>query len=655
MRNRIYLAAAFIVFTLASCVSPPRASKFVNVPLDSLKPHVINVEEYKSKYAKYDGVYLDVNDHREHYLGNGGWQLYHVRTIKYVVLNPNTESLTTFNITADPSETLTGVFMHVFSPDGTVKKYTASDLVVEKTSYGARTYKFAYPDIKPGTVIEEGFELRHSNQYDPTLDHDIPLQYTMPCEHLSQSVTYPKSWVMQVKRIAPNTVPGIKKTESADKQSITLAYEAIDVPAREDEIYSPYFKEYGKYFEMMFTHIMTPGGFYNGPDSWSKLSSQFTKYVLDKESFWSSSVRHAMKEATKDAKTDEEKFESIISYIQQNIKLSRGSSSDDFTDMLHKKEGNLIMLTSLAHAMLNKTDIKADFLLIHTARDGYFDPDYITADQLYIPAVSAEINGRTFVAFPWLKRLPVTVIPEYFQGETALKIGQKGFNGFMKVPSGTSTADNVTEENFHVSIDEEGLLTVQEEKTYRGTNAFSKREDLADLKKDELDKEIRKMLTYSEGDVQIKNYTIEHLEEYKKPLSIRIEYTIDNLVTVTPEEIIFQTGGLFSPSSAGGSKVDTSERKTPIRIYYDEQSNKNITLKYPEGWKLSSTLSNVERVNSFGSVEGRFEQSPGMLQVHQQRILKQASAPKEKFGELLELVSRQSRLSVPTLVFKTGL
>jgi hypothetical protein len=138
-------------------------------------------------------------------------------------------------------------------------------------------------------------------------------------------------------------------------------------------------------------------------------------------------------------------------------------------------------------------------------------------------------------------------------------------------------------------------------------------------------------------------------------LQIKLEYTIDNLVTVTPEEVIFQTGGLFSPSSTGGErKVDTSERRNPIRIYNDEQTNKNITVQYPASWQLSSTLADIQRSNDFGSVEGKYENSPGKLSIRQTRLLKQSSAPKEKFPELLELISRQSKLSIPTIIFKVN-
>ena len=129
-------------------------------------------------------------------------------------------------------------------------------------------------------------------------------------------------------------------------------------------------------------------------------------------------------------------------------------------------------------------------------------------------------------------------------------------------------------------------------------------------------------------------------------------YNIYNLVTVTPDEVIFQTGGLFSPSSNVKTKIDTEERVNPIRIYSDEKYIKNISIEFPKNWALTSTLKNLEKENEFGKIKGVYTVNPGNIQVAQERLLLKSHKPKEMIDELLEITGRKSQLYIPTMIFK---
>lgn len=122
---------------------------------------------------------------------------------------------------------------------------------------------------------------------------------------------------------------------------------------------------------------------------------------------------------------------------------------------------------------------------------------------------------------------------------------------------------------------------------------------------------IRDLLTYTEGDVDDLEYDLVRLDEYGTPFEIQIRYTIDNLVTLTPEEVLFQTGGLLSPASLSSFKVDTRERTLPIRIYYDRITNKTIRLRFPEAWALTTALEGVEYENRFGGRHRGLRRGPG--------------------------------------------
>jgi hypothetical protein len=115
---------------------------------------------------------------------------------------------------------------------------------------------------------------------------------------------------------------------------------------------------------------------------------------------------------------------------------------------------------------------------------------------------------------------------------------------------------------------------------------------------------------------------------------------------------LFNTGGLFSPSSSLKTKVATEDRQQPIRIYNDERYLKRISLEFPSVWSLAEVPKGFKAENRFGKVESVIVADAKGLVVTQSLDLQKAEAPKEKFGELLDLVGRRSRLSLKTLVFK---
>jgi hypothetical protein len=648
------LALFCLVATLlASCANSKRIAYLKNpLPPDSVKPATIDLAAYEKKYSKYDGVYLDREYTLEHFGSKGSWEFFKVYRLRFLVLNPDAEWLTTFSFEEDPGEELQKIYINVTSPDGTTHTYGYNDLKEERSGDKSRRFKFAYPNVRKGSIIEEGYEAKQDASYS-SLDQDLPLQFNVPCEHLSVRYAYPDWWSTRVKNIASSTRLDYKQIHDDENSKTILSYEASDIPAVAREPYAPFFKEIGKYMEVMVTQ-MEMANRYTSYFDWAQLGRSFAHFALDKESFWSSRLESTVEEITEGKTSEYEKIDAIVRYVQKNIKIGDSDDDDNFADVLKKKEGNIYLVNGLTRAMLEEAKIHSLMLLIHDARDGYFDMSYVSPDQLYIPAVSATTtDGKSYIVFPYMKNLPAGLIPDHFQGQKAMRISQGGFEGFEDIPEGLPL-DNTVDDNYTLAIDEEGQITITEEKTLRGSNAYSMREYLSDVTKEEMEKEMKDLLTYSEGDVKLKKYEIENQDDYQKPLIIRFNYRIDNLVTVTPEEVIFQTGGLFSPSTNNKWKVDTDDRQLPIRIYNDERLDKNITIKHPSNWTLSTELSEVDFKNIFGTIHGSYKALPGELHITQSRTLNKASEPKEKADDLLAVTGRRSQLYIPSLVFKVN-
>jgi hypothetical protein len=643
-----YLLLFLCAAAIASCGSVNRMTYLRPPGVDTIPVEVpkLDLAEYQKKYEKHDGVFLLSEQTIENVVATRDWEVIKLRRLRYLVLNPEAEWLTTFDIDTDSDERLTDVHIVVTSPEGKSRVFGYRDLKVDKKGDGGHSYKLAYPDVRKGSIIEESYELSAPPM--GNLAFDYALQFTVPCEKFKLKYIYPNEMTVQVKMIGPRRAVNYVKSADAVYRKALMTYEATDVPAYESEPYSPYFKEHGDYLQFMAYY-----GFYGRESSWSSLSREFAQYAIDKESFWSSKLENTVEEVTKGATTKLAKVEAIIGHLQKNVKVGAGGYDDNFVDVLNNGEGNIYMVNGLARAMLEEVGVPSELLLIHSAQDGYFDENYVSMEQLYIPAVGADIDGTPYVVFPYSENMPVGLVPEHLKGQRAMRINKDGFAGFTNVPDLDSTSMTV-DDIYDLKIDEEGLITVTEEKTLRGTYAYSMREALSRMKKEEIDKEVKDMLTYSEGDVAMKEYEILNRDDYKKPLVVRMTYTIDNLVTVTPDEVIFQTGGLFSPSINGKWKVDTEERKNPIRIYYDERLNKKITINHPKSWTLTSNLPKTDYSNMLGSISGTYSAGDGTVHVEQVRTLKRADAPREQADDLLSVIGRRSKLYIPTLVFKVG-
>lgn len=629
---------------LASCVSIKPHYGLAQIKPDSLSLSRIDVEEYKKKYEGKDGVFIENHNVVDHVLLGQNWEAYQFSTLRFIILNKDAEWLNTFAVRVRPGEELRNAYVNVISPGGTFRSYTIADMKVEKDSDGETVYRFAYPDVQVGTVVDEGYEIRYPNGSD-LAQKEFRLQFSVPCEKLNVKFAYPKEFGIRIKTLAPGKRLNYKYDYSKKSLEV-LEYEATDIPPIANEPYSPYMKERMDYMELAITSWNGSGGIKN----WSEYAEGYKSFAIDKESFWRDRAGDVLDDIVADGMTDYQKLDTIISWLQENIEVGWTPPDYNFNDVIKKKKGNVYLVNGLGRLMLEKAGIPAAFVLIHSAEDGYFDQDYIVPGILNLPAIMVTIDEKDYVVFPYIKNLPVDHVPEYIQGQTALQINSDGYNGFAKIPYG-NLSQNTVVENYNLSIDEDGEITVTEEKEFRGSTAFEIRNALKKAKEEEMEKIMKNLLTYEEGDVKLKSYNIENREAYKKPLTIRMEYTIDNLVTVTPEEVIFQTGGLFSPASNQSTKVDTKERKNPIRIYYDERFVKNITIHYPDAWTLSTGLKDVSYENQFGLIKATYSNSAGQFKIEQERMLNHSDEPATKFDDLLKIIGKRSQLYIPTLIF----
>ncbi len=646
-----------IVITLISCTSSDR-TVYLKVPQGDTKD-TINIAAYEEKYSTYDGVYLFIDESIEHtgskdfsISGFVNWDFHYVIKKKYIILNPESQTLTTFELGVSSKAKIGTLYMQVTNPDGTVKRYGKQDLVKQDNGDGYFNYKYVYPNISKGSIVEEGFEMSYSeSSVRPPLKHDIQLQFKMPCENVSFRYAYPDWWKIAVKRIAPLKFPKVVVTSDPVHHKKFMTYTASNVPAINSEPYSPYFKEVAQYLEFMVKSLQMGNLMYDAPLNWESYAAKFKPYIINNDGgLFSTKVSSTTKDIIEHAETPLAKIDSIVSFLQNTIQVVYESKDRDFADVLNDKKGDEYEITGVAYSMLKKAGFAPEYLLIHSAEDGYFDPDYYSNGQFSTPAVMVRDNGREIILFPYRKDIHVGQLPQWVQGQHALMISDKNPTTVTTLATDNSWINDILS-SFDVTVGDDGILTVKEKQTFTGPLALFLRKQIKDMKDTEKEKFAKNMLTYSDGDVHLTKYAFENETMYKQPLVITFEYTIDNLVTITPEEILFHTGGLFSPAVIKDMNIESEERQNPITVHFDEKSSKIITIHYPEQWTIKTDLQPISITNNFGKLNVGFEQSKGGLTVKQERYLRRSSEPKEKITDFAALTGSKSKAALPALIF----
>ncbi len=648
---------------LVSCgTTSKRVAQFVvpEIRPDQYEP--VDIAAYEQKYGKEDGVYLSYERTMEHYGAKvnedgaalfgvfatigAGWNYVDIVMRKFLVLNPDAQWLTTFSIGYKPKS----LYLRVTTPDGNVRQYGLEDLQEEKDERGGKNYKFAYPDIVKGTIIEEGIQITFEGQFAP-MDYDIPLQFSIPCEKLKMSYAYPDWWGIMIKDIRKGYRPNYILTTDKINHKNFLTFEAIDIPAYQAELFAPYFKEIGNYLEFMVTELSMKTLKMDRPTDWVTLNERIWKSFFKKSEKNQKVIESTAHEIIKGCRDQSAQIDSVLAFIYANIRVSDMDVDADYAKILEKREGSNIDICGLTHALLQSLGLKVDLVLVHSARDGYFDPSFVNLGQFSCPAVTVKMEEDTCTLLPYVGNLPSNHTPEDIQGQAAMILSKYSSGSFEQIPTG-NLALNSVDDSLEIFFDADGRTSVKERRILRGFRAYIFREVLRTTPSQNIETIMQSQLSYFSGNVRLDSFVITGQETYNSPLILDLLYSLDNLITITPDEIILKTGDLLTLNPNGNESIDSVDRRNPIKISYDEQYTKNVAVHFPQDWTMVTTLDSTTVYNRLGSRYGNFSIDDGALNINQFLRLNKAFGSKDEINSLAALIGGPANAAIPAIVFR---
>ncbi len=573
---------------------------------------------------------------------------------EYIIMDPTNEWHDRFGTYTNQYQKLQAVYLRVLYPDGSINIYSLEDCIVENLGDNRTHYKISYPNIVKGTIVQEGYQIREDfSQFNYHFTGMMDLDHNDPCQKSSFTMNLPTDASFSRKKVGEEE-PFVKDKRTTDDGRTIVTYTAENLDSYVNESYSPYRKDNGLYIKYRINKL----GMLDLSQSWEDVISYILKNIptqKGKQFFYGTRFDDVVDSLTVDADTEVAKIRSIVNYLQDNIEITYDEIYDCGAKILNKGKANPYQFCGLAKLMLEQIGVNSNLIICHHPMNGYLDPLYADLQQYPLPGLRIGIDGEYQYSFPYFAYLKWNQIPADLSGQPAMLVtGSYDPANRITLPEAASE-DNTVEEEYDITILDDGTLHVKQTLVAYGSSAYAFRKAWEKLENEEQDELMDNMLTWKNINIEDFSYEIANLEDMRKPLRYSFEYTVDNLMSIMMDEAVMQTSGLLEPASVKRYKIDADKRKNSIAIYEDEVYSKIIDIHAPEGWSLQSELADIDYSNEFGNIRATYRKDGNHLHIEQSRNLKRSFAPKEKYLDLLKLGGRRSKLIIPTLIFDIDL
>lgn len=441
MRSPLFLL--IFVFVLTSCNTTERVVHFPSDSVGGVQLPSNNLATLQSQYGNVDGVYLNYNQALEHNVSIAftstipHWKFYEIVDRSFVVFNPGGPAVREFRLEVPSNSKLQQAAITMNAPGASSRTFTKDDLIAQTGASGEMVYTMDYANVAAGTVITEKYELTRGDlERNPPVSHDVRLQYDIPVQNLDFQYIYPIWWQVQVKNLSLNQPLKYDRIEDQDRRKIILKYADQNVPAFQQTNASPYFKQVAPYFQLQVSNMsMGSAVKYRAPEDWTDFAEDYSKYAIAANDKPSRAVKKAADQMLGAATGELDRVERALGFVKDNIQLVDGNQHRSLDVLLSKREGNAYQITSLMQAMLQAYGVDSEYLLIHPAYEGYFDPEFYSESQLKEPALGVFADGEQYYVFPGRQGSVNDPVPNHYGGQTAMVVTDDGFGGFTEVLS----------------------------------------------------------------------------------------------------------------------------------------------------------------------------------------------------------------------------
>jgi hypothetical protein len=365
--------------------------------------------------------------------------------------------------------------------------------------------------------------------------------------------------------------------------------------------------------------------------------------ALNYENNWMSDE---LKGITADAQSEKEKAFKIFCYIRDNFKATSQYglyAHNPLKTVFKNKQGNVAEINLLLTAMLRKSGIGADPVILST-RD----------------------NGIASASYPLISQYNYVICIAYIGKDVFNLDASRPFNGFGQLSANCYNgwghiineskplplplfADSVRESNITSVLiinDEKGKSSGTYKSTLGKSESINVRREINQTSEKSYEKRIQ---TESNSDVAIENFGIDSLHKFEFPLTVHYDFDMKNSGTT---EVLY-----FDPMFGEGYKTNpfkALERHYPVEIPYQIDDVYLLTMDIPTGYQIDE-MPKSARV-AYNEKEGMFEyliqKGDGNLQMRVHLKLNKAFFPVDEYSTLRDFFAFVVKKESEQIVFK---
>jgi hypothetical protein len=541
-------------------------------------------------------------------------------------------------------------------PDGTITGFNGK--IYEKTIIKAKGLEvlamaFSLPDVRVNTIIDYSFESHWEyGVHDSIWILSADLFTRKAIFSLKPNPGFGLRWNCPIGLPAGTTPP--VKIENKE-----VRMEAQSVPAFQIEDYMP--PERALKFRVEFIYsmgnpVMDVAKFWqNYGKAWYQ---QFDAFVKDQKDF-----KKAVAQIVSAGDSPETKLRKIYSRVRQirNTSFDRERNTqerqrDDLMnpstakDIWKRGYGGDVEINWLFIALARAAGFEADSVYISTRDRGFFELQTLNASQLNAIVALVKLDGKYLYLNPGAKLAPFGLLPWH---QTHVKGMRLDSNGGQWVETSQLSSNAATTER-------KAELVLSEDGTLEGklTIAFG---DLDSL-------ELRAS-GWNADDANRKTL-LEHVAKTMVPASVEVELSgapdwtgagatltaeyrlkIQNWASAAGGRI-FLPLGLFSASEK--KLFVHANRIHPIYFSYPYKISDSITIRFPSGWKVSSTVHPIDQDAETLAYSLKAEGESGLLHINRSLRVDLEMVPTSQYERLRRFFQIVRTLDEQQVVLQTS-
>jgi hypothetical protein len=471
-------------------------------------------------------------------------------------------------------------------------KFDKENLFSEKRSKNLVIKKFTLPNVKEGSIID--FEYRVVSDYlrllqpwsfqgsSPRLWSEYNASIPQFLEYVFQVRGFPNFHIKEKKdRVGYFSVSEDMSAGQTEKYSITSSisdyrWVSKDVPAFKEERFTSSPNNYISRIEFQLAAYREPLQDKSLLGTWEGVTKDLLEdedfgKSLDNANFWMGDI---VKPLLINAVTPLEKAKKIFGYVRDNTTCTDHDAlyiAQPLKNVLKAKNGRVSEINLLMTAMLKYASIEANPVILSTKDNGFVYTLYPMLSRFNYVICAANIDGHTYYLDASQPQLGFgKLLPDCYNGY-ARAINPAA--SFLSFSSDSLKESKLT--SIYLANNDKGKWTGKIKQSLGYFESYVTRKKVLEKGKDDFFKDISKGFSF---DLEIKNPTIDSLNNYDHGLTIQYEFTPAD----PTEDILY-----FNPMLGEGYKENpfkSAERNYPVEMPYTFDETYLLTMDVPTGY-----------------------------------------------------------------------